>query len=81
MNLLLTSTELPNVNGMEVHSDSRRYATVTGDSEVLAELAYSEDVEWIEPKIMYQIHNDEADAARCGDGHESDSNPDIADRY
>ena len=62
MNLLLTSTELPNVNGMEVHSDSRRYATVTGDSEVLAELAYSEDVEWIEPKIMYQIHNDEADA-------------------
>jgi len=62
MNLLLSSTELPEVNGMVIHSDSRRYATISGDEEVLSTLAFSEDVEWIEPKVLYISHNDEADA-------------------
>jgi hypothetical protein len=62
MNLLLSSTELPEVKGMDIHSDSRRYATISGDIDVLSTLALSEDIEWIEPKVLYTTHNDEADA-------------------
>lgn len=74
MQVVLTGTTLPDIPGIIVHSHSGRFATITADANGLSALAQSDEIEWVEEKLLYHLMNDEADSVIKSDWIGSTSN-------
>ncbi|MBT3971249.1 MAG: S8 family serine peptidase [Euryarchaeota archaeon] len=62
MQVVLSGTTLPDIPGIIIHSHNGRFATITTDSRGLAALSETDEIEWLEEKLLYQLFNDEADS-------------------